>query len=92
MTNPAILTMWKECIPGIETKRSPRAREGMRPVSSCKKTLRSLTRLARDVSRLVGDSYLLFDDASVKEIDPAVGVLRISRVVRDHADRGSTLV
>src|SRR5204863_130037 len=30
---------------------------------------------------------LLFDDAAVEDVDAAVGVPRVARIVRDHADR-----
>src|ERR1051326_2685082 len=43
--------------------------------------------LAQLVLGLGGElSFLLFDDATVEEVDDAIRVLRVARVVRDHAD------
>src|SRR5256885_6370257 len=35
---------------------------------------------------------LLFDDAAVEDVDAAVGVPRVARIVRDHADRRAAAV
>src|SRR5262245_45692989 len=44
--------------------------------------------------RLLGDSHFhaLLDDAAVEEMDAAIGVARVARVVRHHADRGARTV
>src|SRR5947209_1192018 len=34
----------------------------------------------------------LLDDTAVEEVDAAIGVARVARIVRDHADRGAAHV
>src|SRR5215471_17969811 len=43
---------------------------------------------------LFGDGHfrLFFDDAPVEHVNAAIGVTRVSRVVRDHANRGAGAV